>query len=76
MDTMLRKVTLLLLTALPALVIPLGTSVSAAQPTVTVVLGCKPPFLGPERYSLWVSACGPSHVIENRNYTYGAVVKN
>jgi hypothetical protein len=79
-DTMLRKVTLLLATALPALVIAVGTSVSAAQPGVTIVPGCTPPFLapflGPEKYSLWVRACGPSHVVENRNYTYGAVVKN
>ena len=73
---MLRKITLLLLTVLPALVIALGTSVSAAQPAITIVPGCNPPFLGPERNSLWVSACGPSHVIENRNYTYGAVGKN
>lgn len=73
---MLRKITVLLVAALPLLVVSLGTGVSAAQPTVTIVPGCNPPFLGPERYSLWVSACGPSRVIENRNYTYGAVVKN
>jgi hypothetical protein len=79
-DTMLGKVALLLFTALPALVIAVGTSVSAGQPAVTIVPGCTPPFfapfLGPDRYSLWVRACGPSHVVENRNYTYGAVVKN
>ena len=75
-EIMLRKITVLLLATLPVLLILLGTSVSAAQPTTTIVPGCNPPFIGPERYSLWVSACGPSHVIENRNYTYGAVVKN
>jgi hypothetical protein len=74
-EMMLRKVTLLLLTAPAALLIPLGTT--AAQPATTIVPDCKPPFIGPEWYTtLWVSACGPSHVIENRNYTYGAVVKN
>ena len=72
---MLRKITVFVLTAPPVLLVALGTSASAAPPPDHYP-GCDPPPVGPERYSLWVSACGPSRVIRNHNYTYGVVVKN
>lgn len=75
-DTMLRKITVVVLTTLSVLLVALGTSASAATPTITFRAGCNPPLVGPERYSLWVGACGPSHVIRNTNYSYGVVVKN
>jgi len=70
-----RTISLFVAVALLVLLVPLGTGASAAFPTVKVE-GCKPPLIGPVRYSLWVSACGPAHVIRNTNYTYGVVVKN
>lgn len=72
---MLRKLAVFVLTALPGLLVSLGASASAA-PTITILPGCVPPLAKPERYNLWVGACGPTHVIRNTNYTYGVVVKN
>jgi hypothetical protein len=72
---MLRKFAVLLLPALPVLQVAFGTCASAA-PTVTILQGCHPPLIGPDRYNLWVGACGPKYVIRNTNYTYGVVVKN
>lgn len=69
-----RTITLFIAVAVLLLLVPLGTSASAAPRNF--VEGCNPPVLGPERYSLWVSACGPTYVIRNTNYTYGVVVKN
>jgi hypothetical protein len=65
---------LLVAVALLLLLVPLGTSATAALPTI--VQGCVPPVIGPDRYRLWVSACGPTYVIRNTNYTYGVVIKN
>ena len=72
---MLRKVTVFLLTALLVLLAAPAASPSAAR-NIDRLPGCVPPPIGPERYHLWVGACGPAHVIRNVNYTYGLVVKN
>jgi hypothetical protein len=66
--------TLLLAVGSLVLLVPLGTSSSAAPPILHE--GCVPPAIGPDRYNLWVSACGPTYVVRNTNYTYGVVVKN
>jgi len=74
--TLLRKITVLVVTTVPVLVVALGASASATRPTSSIGPGCNAPIVGPERSTLWVGACGRSRVIRNTKYTYGVVVKN
>ena len=70
---MLRKTTGLLLAALPALPIPLGTSVSAAP---SAGKDCPAPIYWPgeSRSELFLNICGPGKVIRGVNYDYEVVL--
>jgi hypothetical protein len=69
----LRKITVLLLAAFPVLLIlPLGTSVSAAP---TAAGDCPARFYTPDdRGSLFLNVCGPGNVIRGVNYNYEVVL--